>query len=216
MNYQQLKKYQRENRENFSEALGLRAHRALSWLKRAELEGEDYDSKYIFLWIAFNAAYANEFDERDSFSEQRKFMEFFAKLIKLDQKNLLYHGVWDNFTGSIRILLENPYIFGSFWAYQNAMIDKETWERQFSQSQSSAQRALSKMDTRRVLAEVFSRLYVLRNQLMHGGATWQSSVNRAQIRDGARILSFVVPTVIHLMMLNPSELWGEPVYPVVN
>jgi hypothetical protein len=36
-------------------------HRALSWLDRAEqCQDDDNDAKVIFLWIAFNAAYANE------------------------------------------------------------------------------------------------------------------------------------------------------------
>ena len=38
--------------------LSLRLHRALSWLNRAEQLADDPDSQFIFLWIAFNAAYA--------------------------------------------------------------------------------------------------------------------------------------------------------------
>ncbi|WP_425067816.1 hypothetical protein [Reyranella sp.] len=37
--------------------------------------------------------------------------------------------------------------------------------------------------------KILDRLYVLRNQLLHGGATWNSSVNRSQVRDGAAVLS---------------------------
>ena len=51
---------------------------------------------------------------------------------------------------------------------------------------------------------------------MHGGATWQGSVNRDQIRDGTAILSDFVPLVIHLLMDNPDEDWGDPCYPVVG
>jgi hypothetical protein len=32
---------------------------------------------------------------------------------------------------------------------------------------------------------MFDRLYTLRNQLLHGGATWNGAVNRAQITQGA-------------------------------
>ena len=32
---------------------------------------------------------------------------------------------------------------------------------------------------------------------------------------GARILGDVVPIVVHLMMENPHQVWGEPCYPVV-
>ena len=60
LNYSVLKTRHREVRDNFPQALALRTHRALSWLQRAEQEVEDGDARFIFLWIAFNAAYANE------------------------------------------------------------------------------------------------------------------------------------------------------------
>jgi hypothetical protein len=71
-------------------------------------------------------------------------------------------------------------------------------------------------NTVRVLSILFDRLYVLRNQVLHGGATWNSSVNRNQVRDGARILGFLVPVFIDLMMDHPDEDWGAPHYPVVE
>ena len=67
-----------------------------------------------------------------------------------------------------------------------------------------------------VLAILLARLYTLRNQLMHGGATWRGSVNRDQIRDGTAILNDLVPLVIYLLMDNPDEDWGDPCYPVVG
>jgi hypothetical protein len=67
-----------------------------------------------------------------------------------------------------------------------------------------------------ILSTLFDRLYVLRNQLVHGGATWNSSVNRAQVGDGARIMAFLVPLFIDLMMDNPEFAWGAPYYPVVE
>lgn len=38
----------------------LRKHRALSWLRRAEAAGVDDNVAFICLWIAFNAAYAQD------------------------------------------------------------------------------------------------------------------------------------------------------------
>ena len=72
------------------------------------------------------------------------------------------------------------------------------------------------MNTKKIFAVTFDRLYVLRNQVVHGGATWNSSVNRDQINDGARTLGDVVPIVVHLMMENPNQLWGDPCYSVVE
>jgi hypothetical protein len=36
------------------------------------------------------------------------------------------------------------------------------------------------------------------------------------MKDGANILGFLVPTVIHLMMENHNQLWGDACYPVVE
>ncbi len=52
--------------------------------------------------------------------------------------------------------------------------------------------------------------------MIHGGATWNSEVNRAQVTDGADILSFLVPVFVDIMMDNPAEDWGRPFYPVVS
>ena len=109
----------------------------------------------------------------------------------------------------------NRYVFQPFWDYQNRRIDEAVWRLQFGRSRSKINRALGSRDTKKVIAVLFGRLYVLRNQLVHGGATWGSSVNREQVRDGAQILGFVVPLVVDLMMSNPNELWGEPCFPVV-
>ena len=71
-------------------------------------------------------------------------------------------------------------------------------------------------DTVRILSILFDRLYVLRNQLVHGGATWNSDVNRDQVRDGASLLGCLLPIFVDLMMDNPQHEWPMPNYPVVD
>ena len=95
-------------------------------------------------------------------------------------------------------------------------ISEEEWKQRFDKSKASANTALGRMDTKKVIAVMFDRLYVLRNQLVHGGSTWNSAVNRSQISDGTKILGLVVPIVIHLMMEQPNQFWGDPCYPVVT
>lgn len=77
-------------------------------------------------------------------------------------------------------------------------------------------RTLATKNTVVFLGILFDRLYVLRNQLMHGGTTWKSDVNRAQVRDGANILGELVPTIIHVVMENAEEDWGAPCFPPVE
>lgn len=214
--FDNLKTLHRQHREHFPVDLNLRVHRALSWLKRAEAEENDPDAQFIFLWIAFNAAYANEYAQRRTFSEQRQFLEFIDKLLKLDSQKQLQLLVWQQYSGPIQILLKNPYVFEKFWSFQNGMISEDEWQEALDQANQAANRALAKTDTKKVLAIVFSRLYVLRNQVLHGGATWQSSVNREQLRDAVKILRDTIPVVIHIMLNNPDQVWGEAAYPVIN
>jgi hypothetical protein len=216
LDYKSLKARHRKERSQYHPNLSLRIHRALSWLDRAEHSGDDPDSQYIFLWIAFNAAYANEFDIDVQLSEQKVFTRFLNRLCALDEQGLLYTLIWSEFTGSIRILLDNKYIFKPFWDYHSGKIGQEEWESQFKRAKQLANQALAKKKTAYILKIIFSRLYTLRNQILHGGATWNGAVNREQIRDGVRILGRIVPAVISIMMDNPEAEWGEPCYPVLE
>jgi hypothetical protein len=211
-----LKARQREIRDCFDSPLSLRTHRALSWLNRSEQEIGDDDARFLFLWIAFNAAYANDFHDRKSLTERKMLLLFLRRLVGLDTEGLLYKIVWSEFPKSIRLLLHNRYVFQPFWDYNARRIEESTWRKSLERSKASANRALGRTDTTRVLAEVFDRLYTLRNQLVHGGATWNSSVNRAQLNDGANILGQLVPAIIHLMMENHDQIWGDACYPVVD
>lgn len=215
MTYQGLKRRHRQERDAEPENLRLRIHRALSWLQRAE-QAEDVDGRFIFLWIAFNAAYATEIDDRQRLSEQETFKGFLEKLCSLDDSKLIDALVWQEFTGSIRVLLDNPYVFQSFWDHQSGKIDEDVWKARFTSGKRAAQQALASGNTPALLGVLFNRLYTLRNQLIHGGATWNGSVNREQLRDCTNLLGKLVPLVIELMMDNPDTLWGDPSYPVVG
>jgi hypothetical protein len=212
----ELKARQRAERGTHPENLALRVHRALSWLHRAEQSGDDPDARYIFLWIAFNAAYATEIDEKYRPSEQGMFQEFIDKLLKLDTHGQINALVWQEFPGSIRLLIDNKFVFRDFWLQQTGGIAHEDFEERFARARRAAMSALGKQDTGTVLSIALGRLYVLRNQLMHGGATWNSSVNRDQLRDGGNLLGKLVPLIIELMMDNPATLWGDACFPVVK
>ena len=216
LNHAALKSRQRQVRNDLPPNLSLRIHRALSWLEAAEQQVGNPDARFIFLWIAFNAAYANEIEDRQAFGEKRVLLNFLDILLRADAQNWIDHIVWNEFPRSIRLLLSNKYVFQKFWDYHNGKISEQEWLVAFEQGQAIANRALGRMQTVKVLAIVFDRLYTLRNQLIHGGATWNSSVNREQIRDGANFLRLLVPAVIHIMLNNQPPIIGHPCYPVVE
>lgn len=200
-----------------SDRLGLRVHRALSWLKRADLCEDDDDARFIFLWISLNAAYADDLQRDADEAEQAILQRFLRRLVALDRGNLLFSLIWDKFPGPIRVLLDNRFVFQGFWDYHNGRIGEQEWQQRFERSNRAAFRALrDRKQTAKLLAIVLARLYTLRNQLVHGGATWQGSINREQIRDGTHILGALTPCIIHLLIQNPDQDWGEPSYPVVS
>lgn len=213
--YEVLKAYQREHRDTFCDNLTLRSHRGLSWLQRAEMCDDDPDAKFIFLWIAFNAIYAQDLDAL-KLREAESFSRFIEKLLSLDNNGILSDIVWQEFPRSIRVLLNNQYVYQPFWDYQNGNITEDEFKTRFAESKSKAAKALGNTQTQTVLQLVLQRLYTLRNQLIHGGATWNSRVNREQLRDANCFLHKLVPALLDIMMRNPKELWGTANYPVVT
>jgi hypothetical protein len=123
-------------------------------------------------------------------------------------------GQW--FSGPIRSLMQNRYVFNPFWQFHNGVDGYGDWEERFNASARSFAQAVQSTDTALVLSFVFDRLYILRNQLIHGSATWNSAVNHSQVGDSAAILGFLMPVFIDIMMDNPDGDWGQPFYPVVE
>lgn len=149
-------------------------------------------------------------------SERGAFRSFFDALVSLDSGHRIYNAVWMRFPHEIRLLLANKYVFAPFWGYQNGAQECSDWVERLTSSQRRIAAAMAQRDTPLILSVVFDRLYVLRNQLIHGGATWNSAVNRLQVQQGAAVMGFLLPIFIDIMMDNPDRDWGRPFYPVVE
>ncbi len=196
------------------ESWRVRLHRALSWLDRAgQVQAADPDTGFILLWVALNAAYAREFGDEES--ERDRLRQFIATLLSIDGEGRLHALLFRQFSGSIRTLIDNRHVFQPFWKALQEHDASGRWKERHEAGRKAALTAITGGDAGTLLAIVFDRLYVLRNQLVHGGATWNSQVNRQQVRDGVAILSSLVPVVIELMLAQPDRDFGEICYPVV-
>lgn len=204
-----------QSKANNSDEFNLRLHRAISWLIKAEQSEQDLDIQFITLWISFNAIYAKEFSSNQN-GDRISFNEFIAELCRLDKDKQIYNLVWQRFPQSIRVMLDNRYVFQPFWDHKNGKITENAWKEYFDKNNKKALTALANQDTYNILLVVFDRLYTLRNQIVHGGATYNSKVNRSQVKDGCQILLALIPAIIQTVFDNASNDWGKPFYPVVE
>lgn len=216
MEYAPLKDRHRRERNAWPPSHSLRVHRSLSWLKAAEARRSDADGRFVFLWIAFNAAYSVQLDDGGHLSERAAFRTFLRRLIERDLSGRIAELVWLEFGASIRGLLDNRYVFQDFWDFQNGLISEEVWKRNFQNANRAAKRALAAQKTGDVLGIVLSRIYTLRNQIVHGGSTWGGATNRDQLRDCLRFMERFVPLVVGVLMDAPDQPWGPVAFPVVD
>ena len=196
-----------------SDEFKIRIHRAISWLSCAEKQSNDADIKFLSLWIGFNSCYGMDLTEKYQKTEREKFRKFIATLVKNDHEGRIAKLIWNKFSGPIQMLINNAYVFKTFWDYHRG--EASEWEFAHRKSVTEATKYLSNNNTEGLLEIILDRLYVLRNQVMHGGATYKSKVNRNQLVDGTRILEALIPIIIDIMLQNQDEDWGRILYPVI-
>jgi len=214
MTSQTLKRKLKALEGQLSEIHAIRIHRALSWLKAAEEQEKNQDLRLLSLWISMNSLYAMDELRFERMQERERFAEFINRLVDCDSESRLYHVLWNKYSGPIRLLIENKFVYGPFWDNQRGV--SRDWEKGFKQSINDANLALAAKNIPYLLKIVLDRLYVLRNQLIHGGATYKSQVNRAQVRDGGNILYALIPIMTELMMLHPKSDWGMIYFPPIK
>lgn len=221
-------------------ALEHRLRRALSWLERGNAE-RDADAKYIFLWIAFNAAYAvdRKSELEEDVTEARRRESYFRTLVQLDVSRRIYTVLARELHPLVQDIMKNYYVYHGFWrsltdGRRFDWRDWPNWEK-FKQDQDFVAKRLgygaSKgslemqlranavvpvNDVAEVLSKLFDRLNVLRNQLMHGCATQNGHLNRRQVDAGAMVLGPLVCEFLAVMADNPAKAreWGPLAYPV--
>jgi len=213
MQSNKLKNKFKDIRIQLKEIHAIRLHRAISWLKCAEENKANQDLQFISLWVAFNACYAVNIGKENTLTEKEQFKEFIIKLVKHDHEKRFFNLLWHQFSGPVRLLIENQYVFRQYWDFQRGEI--RDWKTAFSKSVTESLKYLSKEQVPELLEVVLDRLYTLRNQLIHGGATYKSEVNRSQVIDGCNMLNLLIPLIIEIMLDNANEDWGTICYPPI-
>jgi len=208
-----LKAALKEKQDSLSSNNATRLHRAISWLHGAE-EAVNADMEFISLWIAFNACCSIDQQGDHPLGDHDQFHRFIELLVQNDTENKIYSCLWEEYSGHVKALIRNPYVFHHFWVSKRN--DDNQWEELFDQSSIEALNALSRQRVADLCSIVLDRLFVLRNQLIYGGATYKGRVNRQQVEDGAGLLGSLMPIIIQIMLDTDDEHWGDIAYPVIN
>ena len=162
--------------------LFVRLRRSLSWLQRAVRETDDIDASFIFHWISFNAAYAGGYSKNEEHREASAFNIFFKKLVRHDTDKKIHSLICYRLIDELNRALNNEHIFDNFWR-EDKLHKSNAWSEAFKKSNERASIARNQKETTVILSILFQRIYVLRNQMFHGSATWQGIVNRRQVID---------------------------------
>ena len=203
----------------------IRVHRAISWLKQAE-ECMSPDLSFICTWAGFNACYAANTNDikltdkiREKESERTKettrIWQYLKEIEKLDQANLLWSCLWHDNQNEVITILYSQFLFKEFWKSIHDDFDDMSWMDDYKIFN---QRASIDKSQNNVLAYCFTvlqRVYVLRNQLVHGGATHGSSLNRDQVLACSNFMIEFLPIIIKIMIDNPKLELGDLMYPPI-
>jgi hypothetical protein len=198
--FRALPKEQREEHEDFA----IRMWRALSWLERAEAgDPADIENRFISAWIAFNALYGQIGPDNQPWGDREARDTFLAHVWRIDQRGQLSDLLQMRQTWAFRII-EDKFLSTQFWEVGDAAKSVVRDELQNAMKWVGTPRA------ERALHMLFDRLYVLRNQLLHGASTKGSKLNRRALKEcGTLLLAFLPLMIDVLIKFGIAEDWGK-------
>lgn len=219
MYFNELKIKFKEKSSQLLDHVQHRIYRTLSWLNQADdidnrdKKFPDLDLQFISLWIAFNAIYA-----RKDWNDDKERFKAFIKVINDKESEKLNKILWEIYSSEINVFLKNKYVFRQFWDFHNSDgIDAQNWSLAFEDANLRAQQCLKSKNSEELLLILFDRIYTLRNQIFHGGSTYNSSVNRPQLITACGLLKELVPVFALVVLNNPNDdNWGHHFYPVIE
>lgn len=201
-------------KSQYSEHFNLRIQRGLSWFKKSLELGQELEFKFISLWISFHSIYAHEHEIQ---SDPHDLQQFLEQLCQKDLEHKLHQIVWEKYHQPICALLDSPYTDQGFWDYRHDKISLQSCREALQQQKQKVEQARQEHNMSGILAMIFSHLATLHHQLMQGGTSCHSALNRKQLQHSCRVLEALLPAFICILLENAATLdSGKPFYPVVQ
>lgn len=187
------------------DAIRLRMHRALSWMRKADdfAIPEDADARLIFSWVAMNTLYAKwDSDRANREPEWQTREDFLSRMVKEDEEGRIQKVLLENRKLCDRLLSEE-HLINSYWG--NPSEDEARKAR-------SKPRRIGKHyhvvdEVIKILLPLMTCITMLRSQLVHGMSTYGSSANRAVVEAGAVIVFEI--NLAMLQIIAEDGLWQD-------
>ena len=203
----------RQRREDgYEKDDGIRLHRTISWISAAEYYAEDTDMAFIAYWNAYGAQHEGEMNTKGNRATSNRRESHLHKVARLDTANDLFIILFTGYGEYLQHIIENKYLFRKYYLYKTG--EERDWEHAFSLERRAFRDAIVNKDIKSLLSLSLYRLSVLRNQMSHGAATYQGSVNRETLDMANAFLSEVIPKMTEIMLRG--EDWGEITFDVLD
>lgn len=202
---------ERLNAEHARHPTNIRFHRACSWLQRVEdaEEHEALDLLLLSLWTSFNALYGQWDGERqEPVSDVDCWQHFLDRMLVLDKDGLIQDKLEEH-KKLVMVLFDDEYLSRFFWQEPTDQRAKRV-----RRTRLEAQAWYIEKNWTMVLQRLFERIYLLRCQLVHGAATYDSSFNRTAIRRCIQMMDHLLRTFLGVWVRwGADEDWGIMCYP---
>lgn len=219
--------------EQTHEGIRIRLHRCLSWMDAAErIEAGSHalpapddpraptrdvaDATLVTRWVAFNSLYGRWDPERcETVRDGTAWREFTKRLIDLDRA----HGepvgeLLRANRGLLERLVEDEFLRRHFWTSSDGVPTPRGPSRR---DRDGLRERLRDGRTTAALDLTIDRVYFLRCQLVHGGASFGSRHNRTAVGYANRFMCLFLPTAAQLIIEHGWDGdWDEICYPPVG
>jgi hypothetical protein len=226
LNMTTLRKLWKPRRDAYSKAhlyeeVRVRIHRALTWLEFSERcdVREDLDAKLIAQWIAFTAL-TSQWNKKTKAPEPDAAATrlFIQQILDHDQDGLMQMVLETN-DRAARALFEDAYLAKQFKSRETAQNSKpRNGSGKTFTTKSTMEDILEHAQFEPWLEAVLERILFVRNQLVHGGSTYNGRLNRVAVRRASSLLEHVVACFMQILMEHGyTDDWGDLCYsPLVD
>lgn len=189
----------------------IRFHRACSWLQRVEQSDGEEDVEFILLgqWIALNALYGQWSDTKcEPLPDMARLQTFMDRILDLDKEGRVVDALQEH-KPLVMAILDDEYLSRFFWEEPGQLRARKSRKVKYN-----AQTWYIEGRWKLVCDHLLKRIYLLRCQLVHGAASYGSSLNRTPLRRCTTMLEHLLPAILSVWIDDAAdEDWGLMCYP---